>query len=47
MNVVSGNVDVLEESISKVERELDPSKLRKVFSSLPMKVRSMQLVPML
>lgn len=35
LSVVSKNVDQLEESISKAEKELDPSKLRKVFSTLP------------
>ena len=34
MNVVGRNVDHLEENITRAERELDPSKLRKVFSSL-------------
>ena len=35
LGVVSTSVDQLEESISQAERELDPSKLRKVFSALP------------
>ena len=39
LGVVSRNVDVLEECVSKAEKELDPSKLRKVFSSLPKLVR--------
>ena len=34
MTTVSRNVDVLEETISKAERAVDPSKLRKVLFSL-------------
>ena len=33
MNVVGRNVDQLEEAISKAEKELDPSKLRKMFTA--------------
>lgn len=29
------NVDALEEAVSRAEKELDPSKIRKVFTSLP------------
>jgi hypothetical protein len=35
LGVVGRNVDQLEESMSKAEKELDPNKLRKVFSALP------------
>ena len=35
LSVVGKNVDQLEESMSKAEKELDPNKLRKVFSALP------------
>ena len=34
-HVVGRNVDQLEEAMSKVEKELDPNKLRKVFSAIP------------
>jgi len=35
LGVVSESVDQLDESISRAEKELDPSKIRKVFSVLP------------
>ncbi len=35
MNMVSRNVDHLEEAISKAEKDLEPSRLRKVFTSIP------------
>ena len=35
LSVVDRNVDQLEETMSKAEKELDPNKLRKVFSALP------------
>ena len=35
LGVVSESVEQLEESISRAEKELDPSKIRKVFSVLP------------
>ena len=33
--MVSRNVDQLEVAVSQAEKDLEPSKLRKVFSSLP------------
>ena len=33
--MVSTHVDSLEEVVTKAERDLDPSKIRKVFSSFP------------
>ena len=33
--MVSRNVDLLEDSVSQAEKDLEPSKIRKVFSSFP------------
>lgn len=35
MFLVSRKVDALEESVTKMERNMDPGKLRKMFTSLP------------
>lgn len=42
VNMVAQSVDSLEEVVAKAERDLDPSKLRKVFSSLPKLVKMPQ-----
>ena len=35
MQLTAQNVDVLEEAVSRAERELDPSTIRKVFTAFP------------
>ena len=35
MKLVTQHVDTLEEAVAKAERDLDPSKLRKVFTAFP------------
>ena len=35
LGIVSRNVDLMEGAVSQAEKDLEPSKIRKVFSSLP------------